>query len=177
MPIQIHGNQYVTVAERVQALHETVTDKPIEITTEFIPNGSAIVCRATVKIGANTFMGTSAANPSKSIEKQSPYEVAETSAIGRALGFAGYGVVDGIATADEVVKAQNGGYNASAVPVVNPTNSNDNGMGFTCKCGAKSVEKTVTPKSGPNAGQPVQILVCPNQNRENQADHSKPVWL
>jgi hypothetical protein len=37
----------------------------------------------------------------------SPYEVAETSAIGRALGFAGYGIVDGIATADEMVKADN----------------------------------------------------------------------
>ena len=31
--------------------------------------------------------------------------MAETSAVGRALGFAGYGIVEGIASADEVVKA------------------------------------------------------------------------
>lgn len=107
MPVNIHGNQYVTVAERVQALHEDkeIKGKPLTITSEFIPNGEMIVCRATVIIGENTFTGTSAANPAKAIEKQSPYEVAETSAIGRALGFAGYGIVEGIATADEIVKA------------------------------------------------------------------------
>ncbi len=31
-------------------------------------------------------------------------EVAETSAIGRALGFAGYGIVEGVASADELIK-------------------------------------------------------------------------
>ena len=39
------------------------------------------------------------------MEKTSPYEIAETSAIGRALGFAGYGSVDSIASADEMIKA------------------------------------------------------------------------
>ena len=39
----------------------------------------------------------------KAIEKASPYEVAETSAVGRALGFAGYGIVGGIASADEMI--------------------------------------------------------------------------
>jgi len=44
--------------------------------------------------------GLSAANPEKSIEvcRKSP----ETSAVGRALGFAGFGLVDRIATAEEV---------------------------------------------------------------------------
>src|SRR6185312_6919284 len=60
----------------------------------------------TVTTNKGTFTGISAANPSKAIEKQSPYEVAETSAVGRALGFAGYGAVDSIATADEMVKSQ-----------------------------------------------------------------------
>ena len=105
MPVLIHNTQYITVAERVQALHETIKDKTISITTEFLPNSDLVVCKATVKIGDNVFNGTSAANPSKAIEKQSPYEVAETSAVGRALGFAGFGIVEGIATADEMVKA------------------------------------------------------------------------
>ncbi len=56
-----------------------------------------------------TFTGISAANPAKTIEKQSPYEVAETSAVGRALGFAGYGVINGIATADEIAKTPSQG--------------------------------------------------------------------
>jgi hypothetical protein len=105
MPVDIHGKQYITVAERVQALHETIKDKTISITTEFLPIDDMVVCKASVRIGDNFFTGTSAANPSKTIEKQSPYEVAETSAVGRALGFAGFGIVEGIASADEMVKA------------------------------------------------------------------------
>jgi len=105
MPVDIHGKMYVTVAERIQALHEEIKDKMVSITTEFLPVDDMVVCRATVKIGENIFTGTSAANPSKAIEKQSPYEVAETSAVGRALGFAGFGIVEGIASADEMVKA------------------------------------------------------------------------
>jgi len=105
MPINIHGKQYITVAERVEGLHNEVKDKKITIQTEFLPVPNMVVCRAILTIGENVFYGTSAANPAKTIEKQSPYEVAETSAVGRALGFAGFGVVDGIATADEIVKA------------------------------------------------------------------------
>ena len=105
MPINIKGKQYITVAERVEAMHNEIKDKQIAIETEFLPIPGAVVCRATVKIGNNVFQGTSAANLTKNIEKQSPYEVAETSAIGRALGFAGFGVVEGIASADEVIKA------------------------------------------------------------------------
>lgn len=115
MSVNIHGKEYITVAERVQALHEDLNGKPVSITTEFIPNGTAIVCKATVKIGESIFQGTSAANPLKAIEKQSPYEVAETSAVGRALGFAGYGIVEGIASADEVVKATKNGSIAAPV--------------------------------------------------------------
>jgi len=107
MPVNIHGNQYVTVAERIQALHadKSIQGKDTFVITMFLPSEKMVICKATLKIGDNTFTGTSAANPAKAIEKQSPYEVAETSAIGRAAGFAGYGLVDGIATADEIVKA------------------------------------------------------------------------
>jgi hypothetical protein len=37
-----------------------------------------------------------------SVEGQAPLEVAETSAVGRALGFAGFGSTDDIASADEM---------------------------------------------------------------------------
>lgn len=102
--IKIHGKDYVTVDTRVKEAHKDC--KTISITTEVLPISDKIVIKATVTTMKGTFTGISAANPSKMIEKISPYEVAETSAVGRALGFAGYGVVNGIATADEIAKSQ-----------------------------------------------------------------------
>ncbi len=100
MPIQIHNKTYITVAERVIEAGKDF----IGLDTEVLSH-DPVVIKATVKTTKGTFTGISYANVSKSIEKQSPYEVAETSAVGRALGFAGYGVIEGIASADEVVKA------------------------------------------------------------------------
>lgn len=111
MSIKIHGKEYVTVAERVSEAHKAIeitTDHMFSITTEVLLH-EPVVVKATVTIGENTFTGISAANPNKAIEKQSPYEVAETSAVGRALGFAGFGIVEGIASADEMQKAVLGG--------------------------------------------------------------------
>ena len=102
MPIKIHGNDYVTVAERVQEIHKL--DHKFDITTEVLSD-NPVVIKATVVMDRGTFTGISAANPDKAIEKMSPYEVAETSAVGRALGFAGFGSVDSIASADEMIKA------------------------------------------------------------------------
>jgi hypothetical protein len=101
--VNIHGKEYVPVAARVQMAHDDLKEG-LSITTEVIDK-DPIVVKATVLTPKGTFTGISAANPSKTIEKQSPYEVAETSAVGRALGFAGYGIVEGIASADEMVKA------------------------------------------------------------------------
>lgn len=103
MSILIHNKEYVTVAERLKEARAHI----MSITTEVLPNtNGTVVVKATVLTDKGTFTGISGANPSKTIEKQSPYEVAETSAVGRALGFAGFGVVDNIATADEMKKAE-----------------------------------------------------------------------
>src|SRR5215212_1406908 len=107
MAIQIHGKQYVTVDERVKAAHEAC--KTLSISTEVLPMADKIVIKATVVTEKGTFTGISAANEAKTIEKQSPYEVAETSAVGRALGFAGFGIINGIATADEIAKTPSQG--------------------------------------------------------------------
>lgn len=99
--INIHGNDYIPVDERVRLAH---ADTLKSITTELISTDPVLV-KATVVTDKGTFTGHSAANPTKTIEKISPYEVAETSAVGRALGFAGFGLVGSIATADEMLKA------------------------------------------------------------------------
>jgi hypothetical protein len=102
--IKIHGKDYITVAGRVELAHKGT--KILSITTEVVPVPNQVVVKATVTTDKGTFTGISAANPEKYIEKMSPYEVAETSAVGRALGFAGFGTVESIATADEIIKAE-----------------------------------------------------------------------
>ena len=102
MTVTIHGNEYVTVAERVQQFHEAIKDiEDASIVTEVVTHDPVLI-KATVTINEKVYTGHSAANPNKEKEKVSPYEIAETSAVGRALGFAGFGINDGIASADEM---------------------------------------------------------------------------
>lgn len=145
MSVNIHGKEYITVAERVQEAHAL---KEITITTEVLFQ-EPVVIKATVITPKGTFTGISAANPDKAIENQSPYEVAETSAVGRALGFAGYGIVKGIASADEMYKATSVDELPSRTrPVANPNRCPECfAVGKThapnCKIGqALKVEKT-----------------------------------
>lgn len=106
MSINIHGKEYVTVAERIQELHKSLkTEDDVSIMTEIVSQ-DPIIIKATVMINGNSYNGISAANLSKAIEKDSPYEIAETSAVGRALAFAGFGSIESIASADEVAAKQ-----------------------------------------------------------------------
>ena len=98
-------NPYLTVAGRLVLLRSK--RQPKEIATEFLQLGERTLCRATVKVGSCSATGTA-----EVIEGQSgptatnPYEVAETSALGRALGNLGIGLVGGIASAEEVLNAR-----------------------------------------------------------------------
>tara|TARA_R100000808_G_scaffold8322_1_gene23685 strand:- start:59 stop:541 length:483 start_codon:yes stop_codon:yes gene_type:complete len=106
MPINIHGKEYVTVAERVQMLHESgVTE--ISLNTEILHDDEkSIVMKTTLEIDGNSYTGIAQEiKGSTNINKTSAYENCETSAVGRCLGFAGYGSVESIASADEVVNA------------------------------------------------------------------------
>lgn len=101
MSVNIHGKQYITVTERLQMAKDHIQ----EIYTEVLTYEPNIIVRATVMLkDGRKATGISGANPSKMIEKSAPVEVAETSALGRALGFLNFGLVDGVATADEIAK-------------------------------------------------------------------------
>lgn len=101
MPITIHNKQYKTVAERLNEAHK---DKDIlSLDTEVLSH-EPVTIKATIVTKTGSFSGISAANPAKAIEKNTPYEVAETSAVGRALAFAGYAGTE-IASFEEMHKA------------------------------------------------------------------------
>jgi hypothetical protein len=118
--IKIHGKDYVTVAERVQELHSKYPNNNgyISISTKMIHNdGKTVVFKATVTIVTE---GTSFDDPNaklvctghasekiggNGVNETSAVENAETSAIGRALGFAGFGSIGSIASANEVIRA------------------------------------------------------------------------
>ena len=99
MPIKIHDNEYYTVAERIKEAGNNLKSVNSEVLAH-----DPVVVKVTITTDRGTFTGISAANPSKIIEKNSPYEVAETSALGRALGFSRYGLSDQIASAEEMQK-------------------------------------------------------------------------
>lgn len=92
----------MTVAKRLELAHKDGIDS---IATEVLQHAPVVVIKAIVSVKGKSFTGISSANPAKAIEKSNPYEVAETSAVGRALGMANYGIIEGIASADEMKKA------------------------------------------------------------------------
>ncbi len=102
--VTIHGREYMTVSRRVELAHE---DKALESVETKVLSHNPVVIKARVTIKGKTYTGISSVNleSSRNIERENPYEVAETSAVGRALGFAGYGLIESIASADEVVNA------------------------------------------------------------------------
>ena len=100
--VNIHGKDYMTVAKRLELAHKDGLDS---ISTEVLQHSPVVVVKAIVTVKGKTFTGISSANPAKAIEKSNPYEVAETSAVGRALGMANYGLIESVASADEMIKA------------------------------------------------------------------------
>ncbi len=87
MSIEIHGKQYVTVAERLQLLHSS--GKPFEVVaSEPIQMGERWAWRCIVLIDGQRYMGSAEihlnAKPG-SADATDPMAFAETSAIRRAL--------------------------------------------------------------------------------------------
>jgi hypothetical protein len=115
--INIKGKEYVPVVERVKEFHKLYPKG--SITTEILStDDKRVIIQATVILDATSnlyidesgrkndikFTGHSQAEWGKGMMGGVALEVAETSAIGRALGFANIGLLDGIASADEIRK-------------------------------------------------------------------------
>lgn len=111
--INIKGKKYVLVSDRVTYFNETY--KNGSITTELIsdPTSEMVIVKATVRPHAaepQAYTGYSQAVIGDGmVNKTSALENAETSAVGRALGFMGIGVIESIASADEIHKTTTNG--------------------------------------------------------------------
>lgn len=124
--INIKGKEYVPVVERVKEFHNLFPSG--EIRTEIVDCGEKrIAVKAIVLIpdakainGSRVYHGHSQAEWGKGMMGDVALEIAETSAIGRALGFANIGLIDGIASADEMRK----------VKTSKVADDDDDGLGF-----------------------------------------------
>lgn len=107
--ISVKGKDYVQVKDRVLYFVETYQSG--SITTEILENSERVTVKATVDTGTGQkFTGHSQAmwdDKTSMVNKTSALENAETSAVGRALAFMGIGVIESIASSDEVNKALN----------------------------------------------------------------------
>ena len=105
MPVQIHGKEYLTVAERVHTFRESHPDWAIQ--TELVDSGDAVIMKAAICNESGMLLATGYAEEvrgSTQINKTSALENCETSAVGRALAAMGYGGTE-YASADEVATA------------------------------------------------------------------------
>lgn len=106
--IDIRGKEYVMVKDRITAFHELYPHG--SITTEILTNDDkSVVVKAVIKTDINadarTFTGHSEAYRGVGQMGQVPVEVAETSAVGRAMAMLGIGIIQSVSSADEINKA------------------------------------------------------------------------
>lgn len=97
--------RYSTVAERLHAVHES--GKRFEM-IESIPMQCAEhwIWRCIIEIDGKRYAGHAVVNlqSSNPAEMKDPWATAETSAIGRAIAFAGWLSDESIASADEIMR-------------------------------------------------------------------------
>lgn len=103
--VNIRGKEYQTVAKRINDFKELYKND-FSIITEIVKNDDVVVMKASIMDGEKV-LSTGYAEEvrgSSNINKTSALENAETSAVGRALAFFGFGGTE-IASANEVSNA------------------------------------------------------------------------
>lgn len=108
--VKISGKDYVLVSERVKFFNENYKNGMIKTDLISAPHDQEVVTKATVIPDCDKperyFTGYSQAIKGEGyINKTSALENCETSAVGRALGLMGIGVIDSVASADELKKS------------------------------------------------------------------------
>lgn len=106
--IDIKGKKYADVANRVKAFRKLYPNGCILTKVISIDNGVCVMC-AECRDEHGSIVSTGHAyekEDSSFINKTSYIENCETSAVGRALGFVGIGVDNDIASAQEVLNAE-----------------------------------------------------------------------
>lgn len=102
--LEIKGNDYALVNQRIKAFRMVYPEGTIE--TQLVSNENGVcVFRAEVMNDKGKLLGTGTAyekEDSSFINKTSYIENCETSAVGRALGMAGFGIDVSVASAEEV---------------------------------------------------------------------------
>lgn len=106
--IDIKGKQYVLVSDRILAFNEEYPKGSIETHAQLKEIGDDFVYIVNAIVSpeeGRKFCGSSQAVVGEGyINKTSALENAETSAVGRALAMMGIGVLDSVASVDEIKK-------------------------------------------------------------------------
>ena len=110
--IDIKGKQYVQVSDRILFFNEHFENGCIQTELLSAPDAQAVVIQAKVipDVSVPDRYFTDYAQEVRGegfINKASAMENCSTSAVGRALGMMGIGVIDGVASVDEITKATN----------------------------------------------------------------------
>ncbi len=108
MAVQIHGKNYSLVAERVSAVHSQGRDFEV-LSSEPYVLLDRVIWKVVITVDGKLFTGSAEAKlnaPKGTPDGTNPFECAETSALGRALAFAGFGSVESIASYDEIARSQ-----------------------------------------------------------------------
>jgi len=104
--VNIQGKEYSEVKDRVMFFRTNPTYAGFSIETEAIKLDEKVaIFKASIKNEKGVIVATGTAMEISSngfINKQNHIENTETSAVGRALGFLGIGIVGGLATADNM---------------------------------------------------------------------------
>lgn len=108
-PIDIKGKEYIDVSQRIKAFRQVCPNGAIA--TEIVNlDGGVVTMKATVYDEDGKILATGHAQEKETssyINKTSFIENCETSAVGRALGICGFGLLQSVASVEEMVNAIN----------------------------------------------------------------------
>lgn len=105
--VKIRGKEYIQVKDRVAAFRAALPGGTI-LTEIVFQNEERVIMKATIYDEEGGTIATGHAEELKAasqINRTSYIENCETSAVGRALAFAGIGIIDSIASSEEVERA------------------------------------------------------------------------